>query len=139
MAFTYVVTSQKPTAVEHSLLCCFTSPFEQSLIVAKNNRIEVHALQSDGLLTPIMDELLYGHITALNYYRPLDCGGQDVLVVLFEKKTLCVLGYDADTKTIVTRARISVKDFVGTAVEFGHRCIIDPEHRAIACLLIDGP
>ena len=42
MSYTYVVTSQKPTAVKFAKVCQFTGPNDKNLIIAKGNRIEVY-------------------------------------------------------------------------------------------------
>jgi hypothetical protein len=42
MSYTYVVTSQKPTAVKFAKVCQFTGPHDKNLIIAKGNRIEVY-------------------------------------------------------------------------------------------------
>ena len=136
MSYSYVVNSQKPTAVQHAVVCSFTSPDDTNLIIAKGNHLEIQTLKEDGL-DPILDVALFGKITALDFYRPANTK-QDILFVLTEKKHFSVIGYDAINKKFITRAIGNVKDRVGRDIESGQRGFIDPENKMIAMLLYDG-
>ena len=69
MSYTYVVTSQKATAVQHAKVCRFTGSQDRNLIIARGNRIEVQTLTPDGLIHEA-EAPLYGRITAMDFYRP---------------------------------------------------------------------
>jgi hypothetical protein len=136
MAYSYVVTSQKPTAVHHSLICNFTAKEDVNLIIAKGNHLEVYLLKDDGLV--LISELsLFGKVSSLDHYRPAN-STQDALFVLSERKHFTVLIYDIASKKIIPKATGNVKDRVGRDIESGHRGFIDPEHRMIAMLLYEG-
>lgn len=136
MSYSYVVNSQKPTAVHHTVVCSFTSPLDTNLIIAKGNHLEIQTLKEDGL-APVLDVALFGRITALDFYRPAN-STQDVIFILTEKKNFSVIGYDTINKKLITRAIGNVKDRVGRDIETGQRGFIDPDHRMIAMLLYDG-
>ena len=136
MSYSYVVNSQKPTAVQHTIVCNFTSPTDRNLIIAKGNHLEIQTLAEDGL-TPILDVGLFGKITALDFYRPANTH-QDVIFVLTEKKHFSVIGFDSINKKLVTRAAGNVKDRVGRDIESGQRGFIDPNNSMIAMLLYEG-
>ena len=136
MSYSYIVNSQKPTAVQHTVVCSFTSPHETNLILARGNHLEIQTLREDGL-APILDVALFGKITSLDFYRPVN-SSQDVLFILTEKKHYSVIGYDSLSKKLVTRALGNVKDRVGRDIETGQRGFIDPDSRMIAMLLYDG-
>lgn len=51
---------------------------------------------------------------------------------------MCVLGYDSDKKTIVTKASGDVHDRIGRPVENGQIGIVDPLCRVIALHLYEG-
>ena len=136
MSFSYVVTSQKSTAVNHSIICKFTSETDCNLILAKGHHLEVHTLREDGLIAEI-DVALYGNILSLEAYRPPTLL-HDVIYVLTDKKLFCVLGFDALTRKIITRAVGSVKDRVGRECQSGQRGFIDPDNRMIGMLLYEN-
>jgi hypothetical protein len=50
MAYNYVVTAQKPTAVTHSLTAAFTGPDQLNLILIKSTRLEIHTMGPEGLV-----------------------------------------------------------------------------------------
>ena len=102
MSYTYVVTSQKATSVQHAKKCHFTSPYADNLVVAKGSRIEVKTLTPEGLV-PVMEFSIYGRIVSLDFYRPHGTS-TDVLFVVTEKKQFTVLVYDPETQNIVTKA-----------------------------------
>ena len=136
MTYSYLVTTQKPTAVQHAVVCNFTSATERNLILVKSNRIEIHTLMPEGLM-PILDTPLNGRIVSIDYYRPT-ISSQDVLFLLLESKQFCILGFDPSTKTIINRARGNVRDKAGRDIETGPRGFVDPDGRVIGMHLYEG-
>jgi DNA damage-binding protein 1 len=136
MAHTYVVSSQKSTAVHHAVTCNFIDPEETNLIVVKSNKIEVFALSSESLI-PKIKTSLYGKITSLQTYRSRT-SNTDVIFILTERKFFCVFGYDPVLQVLITLAKGSVKDRVGHDIESGQRALLDPDSRMIGMLLYDG-
>lgn len=136
MSYSYVVNSHKPTAVHHSIVCNFTSSSDRNLIIAKGNHIEIQTLVDHGLC-PVLDVGLFGKITALDFYRPMN-STQDVIFILTEKKHFSVIGFDSVKKKLITRASGNVKDRVGRDIESGQKGFIDPNNSMIAMLLYEG-
>ena len=136
MSYSYVVTSQKPTAVHASCVCHFTSASDRNLVIAKGNHLEIHTVRENGLVSEF-DVPLFGKITALDFYRPAGAA-LDVIFVLTEKKHFTVLGYDAANRKLMPRTTGNLKDRVGRDIESGQRGFVDPDQRVIATLLYEG-
>jgi DNA damage-binding protein 1 len=99
--YSYVVTSQNPTAVQHTLVCSFTTPNDRNLIIAKGNHLEIHTLCDTGLIAEI-DLPIFGKITSLNCFR-YNGINQDDLFILTEKKHFCVVSWDSIKKIFITK------------------------------------
>ena len=69
MAHNYVVTAQKPTAVNAAVVGNFTGAKDLNLIVAKNTRLEIHLVTPEGL-RPLLDVGIYGRISVMRLFRP---------------------------------------------------------------------
>lgn len=69
MSYNYVVTAQKPTAVNSAVTGNFTGPNDLNLILAKNTRLEIHVVTPEGL-KPVLDVGLYGRIATMQLFRP---------------------------------------------------------------------
>eukprot|EP00112_Aurelia_sp_Birch-Aquarium-sp1_P002097 Seg12275.1 transcript_id=Seg12275.1/GoldUCD/mRNA.D3Y31 product="hypothetical protein" protein_id=Seg12275.1/GoldUCD/D3Y31 len=69
MAYSYVVSAQKPTAVNSAVTGNFTGPNDLNLILAKNTRLEIHLVTAEGL-KPILDVGMYGRIATMKLFRP---------------------------------------------------------------------
>jgi hypothetical protein len=136
MANTYVVSSQKSTAVHHAVTCNFTAPEDTNVVIIKGSKIEVFGLFSDCLSLKVQT-FVHGKITALLTYRPRS-SKTDVLFILTENKSFCVLGYDSSVEVMITLAKGNVKDRVGHDVESGQRALLDPNQRMIGMVLYDG-
>lgn len=136
MSYSYVVTSQKATAVSHAVSCSFTAPNEKNLIVAKGNYLLVYVLR-DGNMELVMESPLFGKIKCLEYYRQ-STASTDSLFILTERKSFCVLGYDNQSNKLITRAVGNVRDRAGCDVEIGQRGLIDPDFRMIGMMLYEG-
>jgi DNA damage-binding protein 1 len=132
----YVVTANKPTAVNKSLVGNFTGPNDLNLIISKCTRIEIHLITPEGL-QPMLDVGIYGRISAMELFRPKG-EKQDLLFLLTERYKFCVLTYDAANGEIITRANGDVQDRIGRPAEIGHIGIVDPENRLIGMHLYDG-
>eukprot|EP00597_Dinobryon_sp_UTEXLB2267_P016468 CAMPEP_0201093814 /NCGR_PEP_ID=MMETSP0812-20130820/2244_1 /ASSEMBLY_ACC=CAM_ASM_000668 /TAXON_ID=98059 /ORGANISM="Dinobryon sp., Strain UTEXLB2267" /LENGTH=1238 /DNA_ID=CAMNT_0047346135 /DNA_START=28 /DNA_END=3744 /DNA_ORIENTATION=+ len=137
--YSYIVTAQKPTAVNYSMVCNFTGSDDeesQDLIVFKGNCIEVFNLKNDKL--QVFESLpLTGMVRSTGYYRP-HAQKRDVLLVLTEGEYYCVLSYDTTLKKIVSKAIGNVKDKVLREIETGQKVVIDPDDRLVGMLLYDG-
>eukprot|EP00124_Ichthyophonus_hoferi_P002013 Ihof_evm7s123 gene=Ihof_evmTU7s123 len=67
--FNYVVTAQKPTAVNFVCTGRFLSQDKVSVIVSKFHRLEIHVVTSEGL-SPVMEFPIYGVVEVMKLFRP---------------------------------------------------------------------
>ncbi|XP_072033765.1 DNA damage-binding protein 1-like [Amphiura filiformis] len=138
MAYNYVVTAHKPTAVNACVTGNFTSADDLNLIIARNSRLEIYRVTPEGL-RPVKEVGIYGRIEVMELFKP---PGQEKshLFILTARYNACILEYvkDEDSEDIVTRAHGNVQDRIGRPSETGLIGIIDPECRVIGLRLYDG-
>lgn len=140
MAFNYIVTANRASAVNQSLTGNFTGPDDINLITAKLSRIEISKITPEGL-KPIQEVGVYGRIEALKLFRPP--GHQkDLLFMLTHKYHVAILesvpGNQPDTYDIITRRSGNIADPASRPAETGNIVIIDPQCRMIGLRLYDG-
>uniref|UniRef100_A0A672N1S9 DNA damage-binding protein 1 n=1 Tax=Sinocyclocheilus grahami TaxID=75366 RepID=A0A672N1S9_SINGR len=137
MSYNYVVTAQKPTAVNACVTGHFTSAEDLNLLIAKNTRLEIYVVTAEGL-RPVREVGMYGKIAVMELFR---CGeSKDLLFILTAKYNACILEYkqNGDSIDIITRAHGNVQDRIGRPSETGIIGIVDPECRMIGLRLYDG-
>ncbi|KAK2508545.1 hypothetical protein MC885_016074, partial [Smutsia gigantea] len=71
MSYNYVVTAQKPTAVNGCVTGHFTSAEDLNLLIAKNTRLEIYVVTAEGL-RPVKEVGMYGKIAVMELFRPKD-------------------------------------------------------------------
>ncbi|KAI2653786.1 DNA damage-binding protein 1 [Labeo rohita] len=130
MSYNYVVTAQKPTAVNACITGHFTSAEDLNLLIAKNTRLEIYVVTAEGL-RPVKEVGMYGKIAGES---------KDLLFILTAKYNACILEYkqNGDSIDIITRAHGNVQDRIGRPSETGIIGIVDPECRMIGLRLYDG-
>jgi hypothetical protein len=104
MAALYYATSQKPSAVTHAAVGCFTAPGTRSLLLGQTSRLELYSV-SDGL-SAVASVPLHGRLAALRLVRPA-FHAQDApsaLLVVTERSQFMVLRWDARAQSLVTEA-----------------------------------
>ncbi|KAG7473858.1 hypothetical protein MATL_G00100300 [Megalops atlanticus] len=138
MSYNYVVTAQKPTAVNACITGHFTSAEDLNLLIAKNTRLEIYVVTAEGL-RPIKEVGMYGKIAVMELFRPKD-EVKDLLFILTAKYNACILEYkqNGEDIDIITRAHGNVQDRIGRPSETGIIGIVDPECRMIGLRLYDG-
>ncbi|KAJ3593559.1 hypothetical protein NHX12_005893 [Muraenolepis orangiensis] len=138
MSYNYVVTAQKPTAVNACVTGHFTSTEDLNLLIAKNTRLEIYVVTAEGL-RPVKEVGMYGKIAVMELFRPKG-ESKDLLFILTSKYNACILEYkqNGDSIDIITRAHGNVQDRVGRPSETGIIGIVDPECRMIGLRLYDG-
>uniref|UniRef100_A0A8W4FAP7 Damage specific DNA binding protein 1 n=1 Tax=Sus scrofa TaxID=9823 RepID=A0A8W4FAP7_PIG len=77
MSYNYVVTAQKPTAVNGCVTGHFTSAEDLNLLIAKNTRLEIYVVTAEGL-RPVKEVGMYGKIAVMELFRPKDPQGRHV-------------------------------------------------------------
>uniref|UniRef100_A0A4W3I875 DNA damage-binding protein 1 n=1 Tax=Callorhinchus milii TaxID=7868 RepID=A0A4W3I875_CALMI len=138
MSYNYVVTAQKPTAVNACITGHFTLADDLNLLIAKNTRLEIYVVTPEGL-RPVKEVGMYGKIAVMELFRPKgEC--KDLLFILTAKYNACILEYkqNGDSIDIITRAHGNVQDRIGRPSETGIIGIVDPECRMIGLRLYDG-
>ena len=135
-SFNYVATAQKPTNVTHSLVASFTSPDALNLIVARCTRIEIYALEAQGLVL-LHDVPLYCRVATMELWKPGNRATEQIFIST-ERYQFCILSYDAQRKEIVTEAKGDVADRIGRASEVGQICVMEPNMKLIGLHLYDG-
>ncbi|XP_043089547.1 DNA damage-binding protein 1 [Puntigrus tetrazona] len=138
MSYNYVVTAQKPTAVNACITGHFTSAEDLNLLIAKNTRLEIYVVTAEGL-RPVKEVGMYGKIAVMELFRPKG-ESKDLLFILTAKYNACILEYkqNGDSIDIITRAHGDVQDRIGRPSETGIIGIVDPECRMIGLRLYDG-
>uniref|UniRef100_A0A6Q2ZCH0 DNA damage-binding protein 1 n=1 Tax=Esox lucius TaxID=8010 RepID=A0A6Q2ZCH0_ESOLU len=138
MSYNYVVTAQKPTAVNACITGHFTSAEDLNLLIAKNTRLEIYVVTAEGL-RPVKEVGMYGKISVMELFRPKG-ESKDLLFILTAKYNACILEYkqNGESIDIITRAHGNVQDRIGRPSETGIIGIVDPECRMIGLRLYDG-
>ncbi|XP_037550398.1 DNA damage-binding protein 1 [Nematolebias whitei] len=138
MSYNYVVTAQKPTAVNACITGHFTSAEDLNLLIAKNTRLEIYVVTAEGL-RPVKEVGMYGKIAVMELFRPKG-ESKDLLFILTSKYNACILEYkqNGESIDIITRAHGNVQDRIGRPSETGIIGIVDPECRMIGLRLYDG-
>ncbi|CAG4984132.1 unnamed protein product [Colias eurytheme] len=139
MAYHYVVTAQKPTAVTACITGNFTSPTDLNLLVAKVSRLEMYLVTPEGL-HPMKEVGLYGRVAKMKLFRP-PYENKDLVFILTARYNAMILewrtGPNGDLE-VVTRAHGNVADRIGKPSENGILAVIDPQARVIGLRLYDG-
>lgn len=140
MAYNYVVTANRASAVNQCLTGNFTGPDHINLITAKLSRIEITRVTPEGL--KLMQEVgVYGRIEALKLFRPPG-SNKDQLFMLTNKYHVaileCIDGAQPDTVDIITRRSGNIADPASRPSEYGNIVIIDPSCKVIGLRLYDG-
>ncbi|KAJ8724163.1 hypothetical protein PYW07_008143 [Mythimna separata] len=139
MAYHYVVTAQKPTAVISCVTGNFTSPTDLNLLVAKVSRLEMYLVTPEGL-RPMKEVGLYGRVAKMKMFRP-PYENKDLVFILTARYNAMILEWRTAANgelEVVTRAHGNVSDRIGKPAENGILAVIDPQARVIGLRLYDG-
>ncbi|CAG0890331.1 unnamed protein product [Darwinula stevensoni] len=138
MSHNYVVTCQKPTAVNACATGNFVSQEELNLVLAKNNYLEIYVVRPEGL--QLLKEInLYGRVSVMKFFRP-EHENKDLLFIITQRYNVMILECvrEEDDFEIKTKAHGNVKDSIGNQSETGIIAIIDPTGHVIGLRLCDG-
>ncbi|XP_013398068.1 DNA damage-binding protein 1 isoform X2 [Lingula anatina] len=138
MAYNYVVTAHKPTAVNACVTGNFTNPDDLNLIIARNTRLEIYVVTPEGL-RPVKEIGIYGRVAVMELFRPPG-ESKDVMFLLTSRYNAMILECQQEGEhiEIITRAHGNVQDRIGRPSETGIIGIIDPLCRVIGLRLYDG-
>lgn len=140
----YVVNSQKPTAVSHSISCNFSGKGEKDLILAKGNILEFYTF-TNGKLELLLEAPVFGEILSLlsvpskpvKKFSEEKNQEKDFVFVLLSRK-FCLLEYDQDLNIVKTRSIGSLKDIEMKELESGYLALIDPSASVICTKVYSG-
>ena len=137
MAFNYVVTAHKATAVSDSLVGSFTAPDASNLIMARSNQLQVYTVGPEASLLPVIDTSIYGRIRTMKLYHsnPDQAG---ILFLCTDRYDFCALRYDAATASLKTISNGTAREVVGRPNDCGQLGEVDPSSKVIALHLYDG-
>ncbi|KAB8078709.1 mono-functional DNA-alkylating methyl methanesulfonate N-term-domain-containing protein [Aspergillus leporis] len=134
----YVVPIHKASSIRHALKLHFMKPEEDSLVVAKANRLEVYTLNSDGL-TLAASCTLFAKVSMLARLSAPAHSPTDHLFVGTDRYTYCILSWDSSQNRIRTEKKyVDVSDPSSRESQTGSRCLIDPSGRFMTLEVYEG-
>ncbi|KAL1311189.1 hypothetical protein AAFC00_001384 [Neodothiora populina] len=133
----YLASIHRPSSVRHALKLNFLGPDDETVVMAKANRLEFYSPQEDGLILK-HSRAIYGKVTMLQCLRPVS-SPTDHLFVGTDSYYYFTLSWDPDTKQL--RTEESYKDLAEKAArdsQTGERCNIDPTRRLMTLEFYEG-
>lgn len=133
----YLASIHRPSSVRHALKLNFLNAEDETLVVAKANRLEFYSQQDEGLILH-HSKTIYGKVTMLQRLRPAS-SPTDHLFVGTDGFMYFTLSWDPKTKQL--RTEKSYKDLAEKAArdsQTGERCNIDPTRKIMALELYEG-
>ena len=133
----YIVPIHRPSGVRNAIKVNFLGPNDESLILAKANRLEVYTQTEEGL-TLVHTRTVYGYITILDSLRPATAH-TDHLFVGTDRYQFFTCSWDPETKQIKTeQSYFDQSDKVLRDSRETDRCHIDPTRRYMTLEIYDG-
>ncbi|TKA64635.1 hypothetical protein B0A49_06908 [Cryomyces minteri] len=133
----YLAPIHRPSSVRHALKLKFLGAGEESLVVAKANRIEIYAQTPEGLALR-HSKAIYGKVTILQKLRPAS-SSTDHLFVGTDRYTYFTLSWNAEAKQLRTeQSFVDLADKTARDSQTGDRCHIDPSGRFMTLELYEG-
>ncbi|KAL2259215.1 hypothetical protein VTK26DRAFT_7185 [Humicola hyalothermophila] len=133
----YIAPIHKPTSVRHALSCRLLSPDEESLVLAKANRLEIWRL-SEGLLTQTHTTTINGTIAILQRLQPKD-SKTDMLFVGTDRFEYFTMIWNTETSRLdVMNAHKEPGEEHMRESQSVNRCLVDPSGRFMAMHLWEG-
>lgn len=134
----YITPIHRASSVRHALHMKLLSPTEESIVIAKANRIEVWRIDEDNKMTLYHDQRLFGTITMLQKLKPID-SDTELLFIGTERFQYFTLEWDTDRLALLT---VDVFDDLGEKhmrdSQSQDHCLVDPSGRFMALLLWEG-
>eukprot|EP01062_Namystynia_karyoxenos_P073367 TRINITY_DN70167_c0_g1_i1.p1 TRINITY_DN70167_c0_g1~~TRINITY_DN70167_c0_g1_i1.p1 ORF type:complete len:1217 (+),score=393.27 TRINITY_DN70167_c0_g1_i1:98-3748(+) len=139
MSSHYISTAQKATAPQHCVVGNFVSESSPSLVVAFDTRLEVWVVQ-DGGLHRVCEQPLRGRVSVVKAFKPCGRPGTDLLLVLFDRLHVCVLGWDPETRSIVKvfASADGLRSDLALETEEGNLVLIPPSGRFAVFYVYQG-
>ncbi|KAK5010464.1 hypothetical protein LTR39_004712 [Cryomyces antarcticus] len=133
----YLAPIHRPSSVRHALKLNFLVADEESLVVAKANRIEIYAQTPEGLALR-HSRAIYGKVTILQKLRPAS-SSIDHLFVGTDRYAYFTLSWNAEAKQLRTeQSFVDLADKTARDSQTGDRCHVDPSGRFMTLELYEG-
>ncbi|KAF2754570.1 hypothetical protein EJ05DRAFT_145236 [Pseudovirgaria hyperparasitica] len=134
----YIAPIHRPSSVRHALKLNFLSHEEESLVVAKANRIEIYSLTQDGLLSLQHSKALYGKVTILQKIRP-ESSPTDHLFIGTDRYMYFTVSWDPDSRQLKTeKSYVDLADRSARESQTGERCLVDPTLKVMTLEIFEG-
>ncbi|KAK5653914.1 hypothetical protein OQA88_7839 [Cercophora sp. LCS_1] len=133
----YIAPIHRPTSVRHALKSHLLSGDEESLVLAKTNRIEIYRLYN-GNLSLVHSTAINGSISVVQKLRPIN-SPTDILFVGTERFEFFTLRWDPETSRLETLETFKDLGEHHMRDSQSHdKCIVDPSGRYMAVHLWEG-
>ncbi|KAL1619731.1 hypothetical protein SLS56_009987 [Neofusicoccum ribis] len=133
----YIAPIHRPSSVRHAIKLNLLSPDEESLVVAKSNRLEVYVQSDDGLVL-YHSAAVYGKVTMLNKLRAAN-EPTEHLFVGTDRYFYFTMAWSQDEKQLKTvRTYQDVADKAARDSQTGDRSLLDPTGRYMTLELYEG-
>ncbi|OJJ88285.1 DDB1/RSE1 family protein [Aspergillus glaucus CBS 516.65] len=134
----YVVPIHRASSIRHALKLQFLRPEEESLVVAKANRLEFYSLTPDGLVLTA-SRALYARVTMLARLPAPANFPTDHLFVGTDQYSYFTLSWDIEKNQVRTeRNFVDISDPSARESQTGNRCLIDPSGRFMTLEIHEG-
>ncbi|KAK4237342.1 hypothetical protein C8A03DRAFT_34715 [Achaetomium macrosporum] len=133
----YIAPIHRPSSVRHALRSHVLSDEEESLVLARANRLEIWRL-SDGMLTLAHSEIVNGTISILQKLRPKD-SKTDLLFIGTYRFEYFTMAWNPDTSKLdTTNPKFDPGERYMRDSQSQDRCLVEPSGRFLAMHLWEG-
>ncbi|KAJ4351757.1 uncharacterized protein N0V89_007100 [Didymosphaeria variabile] len=133
----YLAPIHRPSSIRHALKLNFLVADEDTLVVAKANRLEFYTQNAEGLSLQL-SKAIYGKVTMLQKLRPA-LSPTDHLFVGTDRFMYFTLSWNAEKKQVQTEKTFeSVADNAARESQTGERCHVDPTGRFMTVEVYEG-
>ncbi|KAL8753229.1 MAG: hypothetical protein Q9199_005198 [Rusavskia elegans] len=133
----YIAPIHRPSSVRHALKIRFLSPDEESLVVAKANRLEIYSLVEDGIVLS-HTRTLYGKVTMLERLQFAQSPTEHLFVGT-DRYMYFTVSWDADSQQLHTqKTYVDQADKASRDSQTHDRCHVDPTRQYMMLQLYDG-
>ncbi|KAL5428547.1 hypothetical protein PMIN04_000694 [Paraphaeosphaeria minitans] len=133
----YIAPIHRPSSIRHALRLNFIAQDEDTLVVAKANRLEFYTQNAEGLSLQL-SKAIYGKVTMLQKLRPA-LSPTDHLFVGTDRFMYFTLSWNPDKNKVQTEKTFeSVADNAARESQTGERCHVDPTGRFMTVEVYEG-
>ncbi|KAL8730694.1 MAG: hypothetical protein Q9166_003886 [cf. Caloplaca sp. 2 TL-2023] len=133
----YLAPIHRPSSVRHALRIRLLDPEEESLVVAKANRLEIYSLTEDGVVLS-HTRTLYGKVTMLERLQ-FAHSPTEHLFVGTDRYMYFTLSWDAESQQVHTqKTYVDQADKTSRDSQTKDRCLVDPTKQYMTLQLFDG-